>query len=173
VQLTGQAYFEVAHHREPFIVHTPKADIQDLGTAFNVNTYPEESAAQFTLVEGSIRVSPTAGAGRVLAPGQRALVADDGNLEVQNHVDVDEVTAWTKGLFVFDHTDLKTGLREIARWYDIDVAYEGNLSPDKKLEGTAPRNENLSVLVRLLNLSGIPCRLVDKQLIVGPKTAAQ
>ncbi|TDX01823.1 FecR family protein [Dinghuibacter silviterrae] len=165
VDLTGQAYFEVAHHKEPFIVHTAKADIQDLGTAFNVNTYTEEGAAQYTLVQGSIRVAPTVGGSHVLVPGQRALVLDGGGIEIQNHVDLDEITAWTKDLFVFDHTDLKTGMREIARWYDIDIVYEGDLG-DKKLEGTAPRNENLSVLVRLLNLSGIPCKLVDKKLIV-------
>jgi ferric-dicitrate binding protein FerR (iron transport regulator) len=169
VEVTGQVYMEVAHHKAPFIVHTSKGDIQDLGTAFNINTYPDESSAQFTLVEGSIRVVPSTGAaGRVLTPGQQALISSTDGLKVHSDVDLDEVTGWTKGMFVFDHADLKTILRQVSRWYGVEVVYADDI-PAKSIKGMAPRDVNLSVLIAGLSsmMTDVHFSLNGNKLIVS------
>lgn len=158
VTLTGQAYFEVAHHIEPFIVHTSSVDIQDLGTAFNVKAYSESKITKATLLQGSIRV--IAGARQeTLVPGEQARVTADGAFHVSNDVNLESVVGWKEGLFVFDHTSLEEGMAEIGRWYDVTIEYAGGKAPDREMLGTAPLHENLSVLVKLLNYSGINCTL--------------
>lgn len=158
VSLTGQGYFEVAHHKEPFIVHTPSVDIQDLGTAFNVKAYAESKVTKATLLQGSIRV--TAGTRReTLVPGEQARVTADGAVRVSKGVNTDSVIGWKDGLFIFDHTSLEEGMAEIGRWYDVTIEYAGGKVPDREMLGTAPLHENLSVLVKLLNYSGINCTL--------------
>jgi len=168
VDLSGEAYFEVAENKnKPFLVHAGKSTIEVLGTHFDIQNYNDEPALQTTLVQGSVRVSAGSGS-RILAPGQQASILPDGGWEVADDVNMEEVLGWKEGMFVFDHTDLQTGMREIARWYDVEVTYEGSAlaAKNRKMIGSAPRNENLSVLIRLLNLSGIHCRLEGRTIIV-------
>ena len=168
VDLSGEAYFEVAKNKDkPFLVHAGKATIEVLGTHFDIQNYNDEPALQTTLVQGSIRVSSVRD-NRILAPGQQASVLPDGECEVAEDVNTEQVLGWKEGMFVFDHTGLQAGMRDIARWYDVGVTYEGSAqaAKDKKMIGSAPRNENLSVLIRLLNLSGIRCRLKGRTIIV-------
>ena len=168
VDLSGEAYFEVAENKEkPFLVNAGKAMIQVLGTHFDIQYYADEPVLQATLVRGSVRVAGGSG-GRILTPGQQASLAPGGGWEVSDDVNMEEVLGWKEGMFVFDHTDLQTGMREIARWYDVAVTYEGSplVAKNRKMIGSAPRNENLSVLIQLLNLSGIRCRLEGRTIIV-------
>jgi transmembrane sensor len=168
VDLSGEAYFEVAENKDkPFIVHADKSTIAVLGTHFDIQNYSDEPALQATLVQGSVRVSAGSDS-RILAPGQQASILPDGVWKVAEDANIEEVLGWKEGMFVFDHTDLQTGMREIARWYDVEVNYEGSApaAKDRKMIGSAPRNENLSVLIRLLNLSGIHCRLEGRTIIV-------
>lgn len=158
VTLVGQAYFEVAHHSQPFIVHTGSVDVQDLGTAFNVNAYPEGKAIKATLIEGSIRVA-SGTRQETLVPGEQARVMSDGSLRIAKDVSTSSAIGWKEGLFVFDHTSLEEGMRQIARWYDVSVEYPQGKVPDREMLGTASLHENLSVLVKLLNYSGISCSL--------------
>jgi len=167
VELDGQGYFEVKHRKEPFIVHTSrKTDIIDLGTSFNVNAYSDEPAVQTTLLKGSVKVE-AGGQSRLLIPGQQAISGESANLMVKELDDPEGIAAWKDGQFEFSNTDLKEGMRKIARWYDVTVEYQGNVE-GRGITGSAPLNENLSVLIRVLNATGIHCRLEEKKIVVMP-----
>lgn len=169
IQLTGQAYFEVAHHKEPFIVHTPKADIQDLGTAFNINTYPDENqgATRVALVRGSVRLSTPGGQSQVMAPGQHAQVSVDGRLETLKGLDMDDVLAWKEGYFQYSDADLETILHGISRWYDLDIVNKTHIT--KRFALTVPRSVPLSVLMHGLERTNmLHYRIDGKTLTVEP-----
>ncbi|TDW97091.1 FecR family protein [Dinghuibacter silviterrae] len=167
VELTGQAYFAVAHRSQTFIVHAGGMSIHDLGTEFNVNAYADEGArVRMTLVAGSVRVV-SEGKGKVLIPGQQA-DALPGSLTITAPEDTREATAWRDGLFYFKSQDLHEQLRAVARWYDVDVRYEGNIDFTQRIIGNAPRNENLSHLIHMINLVGIHCKLVDRTIVIMP-----
>lgn len=132
VTLKGEAYFEVAKNADqPFLVHTDKQTIRVLGTHFNINAYPDESVSRTTLIEGSVKVtsSRSPNKGTVLSPGQQATLQPSGRISVNLHPDIEQVTGWKEGLFVFHSTDFKTILRLISRWYDADIVYNGKNNP--------------------------------------------
>ena len=167
VVLDGQGYFEVVHRKEPFIVHTNrKTDITDLGTSFNISAYPDEITEQATLLEGAVKVT-NGGQARLLAPGQQAQVDSLQVMQVRTLKNPNETIAWKDGIFLFRQADLRVAMRAIARWYDVEVEYQGNV-PDKKIVGGAPRNENLSVLIQALNTIGVNCRMEGRKIIVLP-----
>lgn len=166
VEITGEAYFKVAKNaRQPFIVHTSQMDVLAVGTAFNVNVYNDEEAPATTLVEGVVKVS-TAGEAQVkmLYPAQQARL-EKQNLLVNTRVNVEEVTAWKNGLFHFESADLKTILKELARWYDIEVVYEGKVSTEK-FYSIMNRNSTLSSVLKALQANGVKFRIEGKKLIV-------
>lgn len=132
VSLKGEAYFEVAKNAgQPFLVHTDKQTIRVLGTHFNVNAYEDEPVYRTTLLEGKVRViskrSPTMEA--TLSPGQQATLHPSGRLSITLHPDLEQVTGWKEGNFVFHSTDFKTILRLIGRWYNADIDYQGTDNP--------------------------------------------
>jgi ferric-dicitrate binding protein FerR (iron transport regulator) len=164
VTLTGQGYFEVAHHAQPFIVHTDRADVQDLGTAFNVNAYPEEGGVVTTLVEGSVRVL-SSGKARTLTPGQQATAA--AGLRVEDDVNVDDVVAWKEGRFQFTGVPFGAVLQSLSRWYDVDVIDHAHLT--QHIVITLSRNEPLSSFMNSLELTNkLSYRITDggKTLII-------
>lgn len=165
VELTGEAYFEVkplspptgGEQKMPFIVHvnTPSGDggmdVQVLGTHFNVMAYTEEDAVRTTLLEGAVKVTKGAAVG-LLKPGQQAkLNKTAGNIKI-SEADVEEVMAWKNGLFLFNNEGIKTIMRQISRWYDVDISFEGNI-PDKNFTGQISRNNNLSQVLKMLELT--------------------
>lgn len=155
VEITGEAYFEVQHNaKQPFKVHLPNGSvIEDIGTAFNVNAYSDEDAIKATLIEGSVKI--TAANARVkLEPRQQAVLTGHSLLTTHNDVDVNQVVAWKNGIFSFKSTDLKTMMRQIARWYDVDINYDGNI-PERTFTGEIPRTVNLSELLKLFEASKI------------------
>lgn len=161
VEVTGEAYFEVAQNPEsPFIVKTPAQEIQVLGTHFNVNVYDDEPAPKTTLLEGSIKVT-SAGKSLLLHPGEQA-----NDLKI-NKVDAANVIAWINGRFKFDNSDIKTVMRQIARWYDVEVEYKGTI-PDYQFVGGTFRNNNLSEVLQVLELSGLHFKLENRKIIVMP-----
>lgn len=166
VELSGEAYFEVVHNKsQPFIVKTHRQDIKVLGTSFDVMAYSDEPNERTTLVDGSVQVSLGAET-RILTPGQQTLVND--NIAVAN-ADVDKETAWTTGFFKFDHTDIHTIMREIVRWYDIDIAYETPMNDSDTYSGRIRRNLPLSDLITFLKDNGIHhFRLEGRKLTVLP-----
>jgi hypothetical protein len=152
VELTGEAYFEVAHNAaKPFRVYSKSQIVEVLGTHFNINTYDDEPAIKTTLLEGKVKVTSTAkNQTRILQPGQQAFL----NALAFNvsDVDVDEATAWKNGLFVFESNDIQQIMRMVSRWYDVDVAYTGNL-PSDKFSGSVSRFSNVSEVLNTLQLT--------------------
>jgi ferric-dicitrate binding protein FerR (iron transport regulator) len=168
VSITGEVYFEVAHDAsKPFIVSKGETSITVLGTHFNVNAYDDEDNIKVTLLEGSISVKSGAGSqksGIVIKPGQQAQVASN-NINVLNKVDGDEVMAWKNNLFDFENADVKMILRQFARWYDLNVIYEGELK-DRKFFGIVKRSSPLSDVLQILKSNDIHFRIEGNKLYV-------
>jgi len=171
VTITGEAYFEVAPNKEmPFYVTNGDIQVKVLGTHFNVNAYEDEDAVRVTLLEGSVNVSRlTTHDSRLLKPGQQAVVTlslSNGRLTTHANIDLETVMAWKNGQFSFDNADLKTVMRQIARWYDVEVVYEGPL-PDEEFNGGTSRQENVSALLKVLEATGkIKFRVEGKKVFV-------
>jgi ferric-dicitrate binding protein FerR (iron transport regulator) len=173
VELTGEAYFEVAKDpKKPFHVKTPTQDIEVLGTHFNVNAYEDEGATKTTLLEGKVRlVSGEWAAGSrkadmrsvILNPGQQAIAAININapIHVTDDIDLDQIMAWKNGWFEFDNTDIKTIMRQISRWYDVDIRYETKTN-NETYGGRISRNLNLSSILKMLETYGVHYRLEGK-----------
>jgi len=173
VQLEGEAYFEVAGDPDrPFRVASRGQMVEVLGTHFNVNSYPDEPLIRTTLVEGAVKVSgSTDQRPVVLAPGEQALWAEDNQLAIRK-VDVAQAVAWKNGKFNFSHSDVATVMRELSRWYNVDVVFEGE-KPDITLSGEVYRNTNASNVLDILAFYDLDCRIVNqqgvKQIIVRKK----
>jgi len=151
VSVKGEAYFEVAQDKtKPFLVNTGNAYVKVLGTHFNVMNYSGEPSVQTTLLEGSVQV--IAGEREMLLkPGQQSNQKKDGGLTLANNVDVELVTAWKNGLQSFRHADLKTLMRQVERWYDIDVIYETEVPASLSFTGEGiSRNVSLRELLQVL-----------------------
>ncbi|HZY39501.1 MAG TPA: FecR domain-containing protein [Mucilaginibacter sp.] len=165
VELTGEAYFEVAKNaKQPFKVKTSGQIVQDIGTRFDVNSYTDEDAVTTTLVEGSVKIYDAQGQ-TLIRPGQQYLSKMTGLPEVKTDVDIDEVTAWKSGMFQFDDADIKTIMRQISRWYNVDVEYLGQL-PASTYHGRISRNSNASTVLKILELSGINFTIERGKIIV-------
>ncbi len=159
VSVAGEAYFEVTHNRTmPFVVSRNSTDITVLGTRFNVNAYDDEDNIKVTLLEGSVRVD-IPGANRLLMPGQQARIGE--KMEVINSADIEEVMAWKNGLFKFENADIRTIMRKVARWYDIDVVYEGETSSDR-FQGKISMDTRLSELLEVLELNKVAYSIENK-----------
>jgi transmembrane sensor len=169
VEITGEAYFEVARNAAmPFTVKKLNDDtkIQVLGTHFNVNAYDDENAIKVTLLEGSVRV--TNGNNKsLLKPGQQAKINDKG-IKVSNDVDTEEVMAWKNGKFQFgDASDIATIMRQVSRWYDVDIEYQGNISGG--IGGSISRDVNASQVFKMLETTGVvKFKIEGKKVTVMP-----
>ena len=176
VTISGEAYFEVVKHSEhPFIVDVEgKSSVEVLGTHFNVNSYADESAIKTTLLEGSVKVTPgtaerigSPSGAVVLRPGQQAQI-DQQRLSVLNNVNIDKVMAWKNGLFNFEDASLAEVMRQLARWYNVEVIYEKGI-PDIRFEGEISRNINLSNLLKVLARAEVKFRIEEgRRLVVLP-----
>ena len=165
VQITGEVYFEVAHDAsKPFIASVNGVDIQVLGTKFNINAYNDEEAIRTTLIEGSVRVSK-GGQKKQIKPGQQAQVISN-DITVVDHVDLDKITAWKQGLFAFKGDKLQDVMKDLARWYNIDVVYEGSGTKDVEITGNIFRNWNLSEVLKILSTLNIDSRIEGRKLIL-------
>lgn len=159
VSVAGEAYFEVAHSRTmPFVVSNGSTDITVLGTRFNVNAYDDEDDIKVTLLEGSVKID-IPGADRLLKPGQQARIGS--SLQVIDLANIEEVMAWKNGLFRFENADIYAIMRAVARWYDIKVIYEGNVSADR-FQGTISMDTRLSELLEVLELNKVAYSIENK-----------
>lgn len=157
VEITGEAYFEVAKNKEmPFLVKVGPSEIEVLGTHFNVNAYNDESSIKTTLLEGSVKVTNNMvgikSTSVYLVPGQQAGINKDGKINVLNNADFEETLAWKNGRFHFKSADLSSILRQISRWYNVDIEYNGKV--DLHFSGQLTRNENVSKVLEKLELTG-------------------
>lgn len=167
VEVTGEVYFEIVKNEQmPFRVKAGnKADIEVLGTHFNVNAYDDEESLNATLLEGAIRV--TKGTDKViLKPGQQARVEE--HIKVIPDADIDKVMAWKNGFFNFENANLQEVMRQLQRWYDIEVVYEKGV-PDMEFVGKMSKNINLADLLTILEKTNVHFRLEEgRRLIVEP-----
>lgn len=166
VVITGEAYFEVAADAlKPFTVKTDKGTaIEVLGTSFNVNAYTDESALRATLLQGKILVKAATG-NKVLLPGQQAVVAQ--SITVDAHANTGQAIAWKNGIFNFQQAPLEVVMRQIARWYDVEVVYEKNI-PAITFGGEMGRDLELKDVLEFLQESGVHFKLSGRKLTVMP-----
>lgn len=168
IELSGEAYFEVVKNAAmPFKVNViGKTEVEVLGTHFNINAYADEPAINTTLLEGSVRVTGLETHNtRLITPGQQAQVKADGQIELNKTVNIDQVMAWKNGIFNFDDADLPTVLRQLSRWYDIDIVYEGAV-PQREFGGKMQRDLNLSQILRILEKNNVHYRTEKQKLII-------
>nr|WP_121270281.1 FecR domain-containing protein [Pedobacter schmidteae] len=162
VELSGEGYFEVAHNKlKPFKVISDGQTVEVLGTHFNINAYTDEPNVKTTLLEGSVNIN-----GIVIKPNQQGILGASHQIIVKQ-VNAGDIVAWKDGLFKFDHTDIKTSMRQIARWYDVEVVYEGNVE-NEQFYGKIERSYTLSEVLKVLELSNIHFKIEGKKIIVTP-----
>lgn len=147
VELTGEAYFEIAKDAaKPFIVISNAQTVEVLGTHFNVNAYHDEPNIKTTLLEGAVKVN-----GRQLQPGQQSVLRD-GRISIAN-VEPDTEVAWKNGEFIFNGQDFRTVMRMISRWYDVDVIYEYDPRPFR-IGGAVSRSRSIAEVLKMLEVTG-------------------
>jgi ferric-dicitrate binding protein FerR (iron transport regulator) len=175
VEVTGEAYFEIAQQATmPFKVTVNGTEIRVLGTSFNMNAYADEPVIKTTLQEGLISLS----AGQeplLLHPGQQAQLPFDpaarpGDRKIQlttANVNMEEVMAWRKGVFYLSSADIPTVMRQLSRWYNLDVVFKNGI-PQGHLSGKTQRSLQLSQVLKVMELSGVHVQLEENKLIVSP-----
>ena len=182
VYLEGEAYFAVTKksgkkgvpENVPFKVVSSGQIVEVLGTEFNISAYPDENETQTTLVTGRVNVSTTKGAAVserytsvILEPGEQA-INHLGVVNVQK-TNPNQYTAWKKGFFYFDRLPPEIAIAQLARWYDLEVIYQGEI-PRVHLFGMIDRNKSLESVLKSLGKSGLSYKIVHSagvnQLIV-------
>ena len=166
VSVTGEAYFEVAHDASrPFIVNNGSMNVRVLGTHFNVNAFEDDGGdIKVTLLQGSVKINNGDATG-LLKPGQQAMVNKE--IKVVNDVDLDLVMAWKNGYFQFANASLQNVLKEVSRWYDVDVVYEGHNQP-RQFEGEIQRDLSLSEMLKILEKNKVHFKIEGRYLRVMP-----
>lgn len=179
VEITGEAYFEVAKNpAQPFKVTVAgKGIVEVLGTHFNINSYADEQDTKVTLLEGSVKVAvlqslqqPVTNA-TIIKPGQQAFYntakAATENIKIKNEVNIAAVMAWKNGYFNFENADLQTVMRQLSRWYNVQVIFQGNI-PKRNFGGEMQRDLNLSEVLKLLEKNNVHFKIDGNKLNVMP-----
>ena len=166
VEVAGEAYFEVAKDdNRPFVVKAAGIDIQVLGTAFNLMAYPDEDAVKTTLVSGAVKVQK-GNIGQLLRPNQQASLPVGSNNFVLSEPKMREVLGWKEGHFRFEGVKITTIMRQIARWYDVEIEYRG-VPPSNEFNGSLLRNTNASHILKALERTGnVHFKIEGKKVIV-------
>lgn len=169
VKVSGEVYFEVSKDKfKPFIVNTNQSEIKVLGTHFNVNAYEDEDYQKLTLLEGSIEIKKGS-QNKLLVPGEQANVSNASDAIKISQIDnLKSVIAWKNGYFQFSGSDLQSLMRQISRWYDTEVIYNGRI-PVKEYVGKIPRDLSVDELIKMLSYSGIHCKAENHRITINPK----
>lgn len=163
VELTGEAYFEVAHNEnQPFRVISSNQEVQVLGTDFNVNAYADEPATVTTLIKGSVKVFHE-GKSQLIKPLQSAVVSKGIQVRQANDSDL----AWKNGIISFRNASIESIMRQVARWYDVEVSIEGKI-PERLFTGEISRSSNLSDLIAIFESSNIKFRFNKRHITLIP-----
>jgi transmembrane sensor len=176
ITIDGEAYLEVAHDAlKPFIVQANNTEVVVLGTHFNVHAYSDEPVIRTTLIQGKVKVRKSAIDNRqsaedneqavVLKPGEQAVIVSHSRLTIDHSPDIEEVLAWKNGLFRFNNADIETVMKQVERWYDVDVVYEGP-KPEGHFRGKVPRNVMASEMLKIIEASGVKCKIENKKIII-------
>lgn len=171
VELKGEGYFEVAKNpSKKFIVRSGDVETEVFGTHFNVNAYQDENDLRVTLLEGRVKVSSLAknkaNNFNFLSPNQQAMLDGSSSIRILKNVDVEQVMAWKNGLFNFQNVPIQVAMKQLERWYDIEVEYDGGTIPDILLQGKMTKGVSLNGLIVILQKIGLNCKLVGKRIIV-------
>jgi len=165
VELTGEAYFEIAKVvGKPFIVNVNGEEVEVLGTSFNIKAYADEGVTQTTLLTGAVRVSAGKTAVR-LQPDEQAQWKGSGDIRVLRNVPSQDIISWKNGFFYFGRASLQEVLLQLARWYDVDVRYEGAV-PDLQFGGKIDRSLPLNELLKFLDKNQVHFRLEGRTIVV-------
>ncbi len=151
VFLKGEAFFEVTHNKaKPFIVEVAgKQQTTVLGTSFNISAYEDDPVAITTLISGSVKINAAIGSAyMVLQPGQQSITNTIGNIKAKNNVNIEQVTAWKNGYFLFDRTDISEIMKQVARWYNANIEIDPKLK-GQTYSGKIPKGESI---VKFLNI---------------------
>jgi ferric-dicitrate binding protein FerR (iron transport regulator) len=166
VEISGEVYFEVAAlplssgQKMPFKVKIgDKAEVEVLGTHFNINAYADEPTINTTLLEGSIKVIG------LIIPGEQAMLNANNQIKINKVANVEQAIAWKNGIFNFENANLEMSLRQIARWYDLDIIFEGPI-PQRQFSGEMQRSLRISQVLKLLETNNVYCRIEGRKLIV-------
>ncbi len=167
VEITGEAYFEVAHNAaKPFRVFSKGQTVEVLGTHFNISAYDDEPNTKTTLLEGSVRITADAQKA-ILKPGQQSQTGRAaGSIKIIENADTDQAIAWKNGYFQFDAESLGDIMRKAARWYDVDVVYTNKNLEGQLFSGTVSRFKNVSQLLKKLELTGAVHFKIEGQKII-------
>jgi transmembrane sensor len=172
VEITGEAYFEVAENKnKPFKVlitggkRNKRLEVEVLGTHFNIQAYNKEDY-KISLIEGSVKVKEPQQNGLILEKGEQALMKTNSNQFEISKIDTANVLAWKNGLFIFNNENIQKIMLKISRWYDVEVIYDGDMS-NKRFVGSISRGKNLSEVLKTLELTGtIKFEIKGKKVIV-------
>ncbi len=171
VELHGEAYFEVKQQtvtkngsvaKAPFIVKSADQEITVLGTSFNVNAYGDEERVRTTLVTGAVKVSTPNGS-LALEPGEETVLEKTSGRLAKQLGDLPAATAWINGYFDLNHKPFDAILRELARWYDLEISYEGPV-PDIRFFGEADRYSDFSIVLAMLESNHVAYRITGRKL---------
>ncbi|MBE9600766.1 FecR family protein [Pedobacter sp. MC2016-24] len=173
VELLGEAYFEIAKDKKhPFVVESKGQRVEVLGTHFNVSAYPNENNVKTTLIEGRVNVQSVSLTGAlemeqaILKPGEQSVLSNQG-LDVRK-ADLEEAIAWKMGFFKFQDENIESIMRKVARWYDVEVIYKGDI-PQSGLEGTLSRYKDITQLLDMLQSTGLVKFSISKNKIIVSK----
>lgn len=169
VQLHGEAYFEISKDKKhPFIVKTGKQKVEVLGTHFNINAYADESNITTTLLEGSVKISNAARGLGILKPGQQAVLSDKGI--ILKDVETEDAIDWKEGYFMFNNETLESGMKRIARWYNVQIVYEDEGLKEEAFFGRISKFEKISNVLGMLERTDIVVfKIENGRIIVSRK----
>ncbi|MEO6820345.1 MAG: FecR domain-containing protein, partial [Ginsengibacter sp.] len=168
VKITGEAYFEIAHDANiPFHVNVNGMDVKVLGTHFNVNAYKDEAEIKTTLLEGSVQVTYNEQA-KIISIGQQLILNNkSGKMIVEKNINVDEIMAWKNGKFYFNEASIQSIMKQLCRWYNVDVEYNGEVN--KLFEGTISRQVSVEDIFKILSATGgVHFAIEGRKIIVSP-----
>jgi ferric-dicitrate binding protein FerR (iron transport regulator) len=165
VVLTGEAYFEVVHNEKmPFKVFSNGQQVEVLGTHFNIRAYQNEPLLKTTLLEGKIKITEGSNAALV-KPGQQVSVSLNNHTMRSSEVNTDAAVAWRKRLFYFENAKYDEIMREIERWYDVDVIYKGKI-PDERFEGAIQKDLKLEQVLKMLESKDVHFKVSGREVLV-------
>lgn len=174
VFLDGEAYFEIAKDAaRPFKVKSDSQEVRVLGTSFNIHAYKGDGSIKTSLLEGSVQVYQLTSSEYtnqykdlvILTPHQQSIVGGSERIKVQE-IDPKAVVAWKNGYFDFTDLDIRQVMAQLARWYDLDIIYEGQV-PDIEFFGTINKDKRLSTVLALLETNELNYTLSGKKLTIS------
>ena len=170
VELEGEAYFEVSKNPDvPFMVESGGQRVKVYGTEFNIRAYPEDAMVYTTLSSGSISLTPSTGGGEVfISPGKQAMF-DKGTAKAAiRNVDIERVTGWRHGRFVFEEQSLRQIMRDLSRWYDFKYEFADEEAAETIFMGSIPRYSNFKTAIAILEKSGgLSFKVKDNQIVIS------